>query len=135
MICKGTLTLGALVRFERTYDNTPQLMLHAYAPGLSPNGVAYKLLWTGAEAETFYLNNEHRLHIGANIQCSLINPQPLMKNGQVYLLASVLALEILPPSDPATTEHAPGQHATHMASPMATHTAAALAAHQQGPTA
>jgi hypothetical protein len=134
MICKGILTLGALVRFERTHDNTPQLMLHAYAPGLSPNGVAYKLLYSGAEAETFYLNNEHRLRIGAHLLCSLINPQPLMKNGQVYLLASVLALEILPPSDPAT-EHAPGHHANPMAAPMATHTAAALAAHHQGPTA
>jgi hypothetical protein len=135
MICKGILTLGALVRFERTIINTPQLLLHAYAPGLSPNGVAYKLLWTGAAAETFYLNNEHRLHIGANLQCSLINPQPLMKNGQVYLLASVLALEILPPSDPATTEHAHGHHAAPMEAPMAAYKAAALAAHHQGPTA
>jgi hypothetical protein len=135
MICKGILTLGALVRFERTIINTPQLLLHAYAPGLSPNGVAYKLLWTGAEAESFYLNNEHRLHIGANLQCSLINPQPLMQSGQVYLLASVLKLEILPPSDPATTEHAPGQHAAPMEAPMAAHKAAALAAHHQGPTA
>jgi hypothetical protein len=135
MICKGTLTLGALVRFERTIINTPQLLLHAYAPGLSPNGVAYKLLWTGVEAETFYLNNEHRLRIGASLNCTLINPQPLMKNGQVYLLASVLALEILPPNDPATTQHAHGQHATHMAAPMAACTAAALAAHHQGPTA
>jgi hypothetical protein len=95
MICKGILTIGALVRFEHASDGTPQLLIHAFSPGLSPNGVAYKLVWTGHEAEAFYTLNEHRLHMGASISATLINPQPLIKGGQMYLFASVLGIEIV----------------------------------------
>ena len=95
MICKGILTIGALVRFEYASDGTPQLLIHAFSPGLSPNGVGYKLVWTGPGAEAFYTLNEHRLHMGASISATLINPQPLMKGGQMYLFASVLGIEIV----------------------------------------
>jgi hypothetical protein len=95
MMCRGILTVGQLVRFERATDGTPQLLLHAFAPGLCVDGVAYKLVWTGHEAEAFYTLNEHRLHMGATINVTLINPQPLIKAGQLYLFASVLGIEIL----------------------------------------
>jgi len=94
-MCRGILTVGQLVRFERASDGTPQLLLHAYAPGLCPDGVAYKLVWTGHEAEAFYTLNEHRLHCGATIMTTLMNPQPLVKGGQMYLFASVLGIEIV----------------------------------------
>jgi hypothetical protein len=95
MMCRGILTVGQMVRFERATDGTPQLLLHAYAPGLCVDGVAYKLVWTGHQAEEFYMLNEHRLHMGATINVTLINPQPLIKGGQMYLFASVLGIEIL----------------------------------------
>ena len=95
MMCTGVLTLGAVVRFEHAADSTPQLLLHAYAPGLSANGTAWKLIWTGHQAEDFYNVNEHRLHMGADLSVTLINPQPLVQDGQSYVLASVLGIEIL----------------------------------------
>jgi hypothetical protein len=95
MMCRGILTVGQLVRFEPASDGTPQLLLHAYAPGLSANGVAYKLVWTGHEAEAFYTLNEHRLHCGTMIMVTLMNPQALMTGGQMYLFASVLGIEIV----------------------------------------
>jgi len=95
MISKGILTVGSVVHFDRATDGTPQLLLHAYAPGLSANGVAYKLVWSGHQAEEFYTLNEHRLHMGASISATLINPQPLVKSGQMYLFASVLGIEIV----------------------------------------
>lgn len=95
MICRGFLTLGSVVRFERTADNTPQLLLQAYAPGLNANGVAYKLVWTGWAAENFYLVNEHRLHLGADLDVMATNPQPLLQDGQSYILALVVGIEIV----------------------------------------
>jgi hypothetical protein len=95
MMCKGILTVGSVVHFDRATDGTPQLLLHAYAPGLSANGVAYKLVWSGHQAEEFYTLNEHRLHMGATISVTLMNPQPLMKSGQIYLFGSVVGIEIL----------------------------------------
>jgi hypothetical protein len=95
MICTGVLTLGAVVRFEHAADGAPQLLMHAYAPGLSPDGVAYKLVWTGHQAEDFYTLNEHRLHAGTDLSVTAINAQPLVQDGQSYILASVLGIEIV----------------------------------------
>ena len=95
MICTGVLTLGAVVRFERAADGAPQLLMHAFEPGLSANGVAYKLVWTGHQAEDFYTLNEHRLHLGVELSVTLINPQPLVQDGLSYILASVLGIEIV----------------------------------------
>ena len=95
MICTGVLTLGAVVRFERAADGAPQLLMHAFEPGLSANGVAYKLVWTGHQAEDFYTLNEHRLHLGVELSVTLTNTQALVQDGQSYILASVLGIEIV----------------------------------------
>jgi hypothetical protein len=95
MICTGVLTLGAVVRFDRATDGAPQLLMHAFAPGLSANGVAYKLIWTGPQAEAFYTLNEHRLYVGTDLSVTAINAQPLVQDGQSYILASVLGIEIV----------------------------------------
>ena len=95
MICTGVLTLGAVVRFERAADGAPQLLMHAFEPGLSANGVAYKLVWTGHQAEDFYTLNEHRLHLGVELSVTLTNTQALVQDGQSYILANVLGIEIV----------------------------------------
>jgi hypothetical protein len=111
MNCTGVLTLGAVVRFEHTADNTPQLLLHAYAPGLSANGAAYKLVWTGHEAEAFYTLNEHRLHLGTRLSVTLASLQPLVQDGQSYIMATVSGIEVLS-GDAQPVTKAVGAHYT-----------------------
>ena len=118
MICTGLLTLGALVRFERAADGAPQLLMHAFEPGLSANGVAYKLVWTGHQAEDFYTLNEHRLHLGAELRVTLIGPQAMVQDGQSYILASVLGIEIFKrQAGPVDTPEAPSTGAAFTPQP------------------
>lgn len=99
MKCTGVLTLGAVVQFELTANNTPQLLLHAFAPSLGSNGTAYKLVWMGEHAEHFYCLNEHRLYLGRRLNVTLANLQPLVQDGQSYILATVLGIKILSGSE------------------------------------
>jgi hypothetical protein len=52
-------------------------------------------VWTGHQAEDFYTLNEHRLHLGTELSVTLTNTQALVQDGQSYILASVLGIEIV----------------------------------------
>ncbi len=100
MIINGPLTLGSTCQMGATAGGLPQLLLHAFDAGISPNGVAYKLVWTGQMAQRFFDANESQLKIGAQLNVIATNPQPLMQDGQLYVLASVSDIQVIPRATP-----------------------------------
>ena len=110
MIVNGPLTLGSTLHMGQTAGGLPQLLLHAFDAGIGPNGIAYKLIWTGQTAKAFYAANEARLKIGAQLNVIAINPQPLCMDGQVYGLASVLDIQVGAAKTPAPSPNWKARH-------------------------
>lgn len=100
MIISGPLTLGSTCQMYTTTRGLPQLLLEAFEAGIGANGVAYKLVWTGQFAQRFFDANEHLLKIGAQLNVIAINPRPLSQGGDLYVLASVSDIQVIPRATP-----------------------------------